>query len=129
MKVELAHEYDPDGLPAERRYIAELRKSAKKVQKIFRQIKMPGKEYVKLIQVTPIASSVQIGGSVAIAYPKYGTIVIGIYNPYGELISDEQLMKNVRHEIAHLYYYHNPTKIKEESFALRAEVELRGLLR
>lgn len=132
-RVEIIHEYDPYMFEAHRRALEELKRFARKVRRLFNKIKIPGKNYVKRIQVTPIASAIQKGGSVARAYEKSGTIEIGQYTPYGEAISDAQLVKNIKHEVAHIYWYRHPHRLSSEKFALRWETaslkEIRRLLR
>lgn len=87
-----------------------------KIKKMFQELKVPGKKYVKTIYISFFGNPI----GTAQAYLKTGAISIGKYNVYGEAFSYSTLKSYLKHEIGHLYLHHHPELREEhEKFALR----------
>ena len=119
-KIEYVYERDEDETPWERKEnIEKLRPLATRTLRIWSEIDVPGKEYVKCIQICD-----HLDGACGQAYKK--SFALAQYSTYGECsLTDEQLKSTIEHETAHVYKINNPEdKYESEEFARMYQSEL-----
>jgi len=114
VRIEIADEFDTRGIED----------FATDVESEFNDIQYPAKRYIKLIQVAPMLSYDRDTGIYGKAYPPH-TIVISMHNKHGDILTHEEIGQTLRHEIAHLEWYHSKELQKkypdEEIYAIKME--------